>query len=181
MTEATAATRVSDGPYHFSTIRPVTKAATGKPIKKPDDGSMNAPSPPFPPARSGRPRATSSRKSNTASAPRLAPSTVPQSMIPRLCAVIGTPKPSVNFGINASAAIRAANSATRVRLRSIGEVLCVNLTACIPAIPQLSKRRDRDQRSGLHYATGAALASSADTSRCVSMWSASASSVSSTV
>ena len=97
----------------------MTYAATGKPNKNPAQGVIKTPKPPRPPERSGNPSATRNRNKRTARPPRFAPNTVPQSIMPMLCAVIGIPLASVTLGRNPRAAIMAAKRAIKTMFFSI--------------------------------------------------------------
>lgn len=97
--------------------------ATGKPTRKPTVGPTNTPSPPRPPASNGAPSATTARNTSTAATPRHGPRIRPASISPIVWAVIGTPPAngSVICGTSPSAAINAANRATRATVDGMDE------------------------------------------------------------
>ena len=103
----------------FSISQPVIKAAKGNPIIKPADAPASRPTPPLPPANKGNPTNVKTTKNNVANPPFLEPKMVPQSITPKLCAVIGTPEANGKAGTNPSTAIRAANKATKTLVFSI--------------------------------------------------------------
>ncbi|GLR53576.1 hypothetical protein GCM10007923_47920 [Shinella yambaruensis] len=92
---------------------------TTHPSRKPPVGPMQAPKPPRPPERSGRPIATRIRKRIIDRPPRLAPRTPPARMAPRDCAVIGTPTTGRVMGGKTA---RAAVMAAKVAMKTVSRV-----------------------------------------------------------
>ena len=97
----------------FSISQPVIYAARGNPTIKPADAPASRPIPPLPPANNGKPTNVKRINNNAAKPPFFEPRMVPQSITPKLCAVMGTPEAKGKAGTNPSTAIKAANKATR--------------------------------------------------------------------